>query len=89
MNPLPEPIASEVERILSTKLLADVESVHTDLLETGALDSVRLVELLMHLEQSFGLNIELATLEIEDFRTIASIARLVARLQRGENGEPG
>jgi D-alanine--poly(phosphoribitol) ligase subunit 2 len=55
-----------------------VPSADTDLLETGILDSFQFVELLFQLEQSFGLRISVDDIDLEDLRTLARIARLVA-----------
>jgi len=62
-----------------------VESLHieapsadTDLFETGILDSLQLVELLLQLEQRFGFQIKIDDIDLDDLRTLARIARLVA-----------
>ena len=62
-----------------------VESLHieapspdTDLFETGILDSLQLVELLVQLEQRFGFKIKIDDIELDDLRTLAGIAALVA-----------
>ena len=62
-----------------------VESLHieapaadTDLFGTGILDSLQLVELLLQLEQCFGFKIKIDDLDLEDLRTLARIAALVA-----------
>jgi D-alanine--poly(phosphoribitol) ligase subunit 2 len=56
----------------------DVPSPDTDLLETGVLDSFQFVELLVQLEQRFGLRIKIDDIDLDDLRTLARIARLVA-----------
>jgi acyl carrier protein len=55
----------------------EVPSADTDLLETGMLDSLQLVQLLLLLEQHFGFRIPIDQLELDDLRSIARIARLV------------
>ena len=77
-----EDVASEVQALLSEKLFVTVESHETDLLATGILDSLTLVQLLMHLEERFGLRVAVEDLEIEDLRSIHAIARLVTRQKR-------
>jgi D-alanine--poly(phosphoribitol) ligase subunit 2 len=66
--------------------LADifVESLHleappadTDLFESGVLDSLQLVELLVQLERSFGVQIAIESIDLDNLRTLARIARLV------------
>ena len=66
-----------IRSLLSEKLLAEVDSPDTDLLKAGVLDSLALIQLLLHLEESFGVKIPLDELEIEDLRSVSSIARLV------------
>ena len=56
----------------------EVPSPDTDLLETGILDSFQFVELLLQLEQEFGLRIKIDDIDLDDLRTLARIARLVA-----------
>ncbi len=56
----------------------DVPSLDTDLLETGMLDSLQLVELLLQIERQFGLRIAIAEIDLDDLRSLARIARLLA-----------
>ena len=56
----------------------EVPSPDTDLLETGILDSLQFVELLLQLEQRFGFRIRIDDIDLDDLRTLARIARLVA-----------
>ena len=55
----------------------EVPSPDTDLLESGILDSLQFVELLVQLEQNFDLRIKIDDIDLEDLRTLARIARLV------------
>jgi D-alanine--poly(phosphoribitol) ligase subunit 2 len=56
----------------------EVPSSDTDLLETGILDSLQFVELLLQLEQRFGFQVKVEDINLDDLRTLARIARLVA-----------
>ena len=56
----------------------EAPSPDTDLLETGILDSFQFVELLVQLEQRFGVHVKLDDVDLDDLRTLARIARLVA-----------
>ena len=56
----------------------EVPSPDTDLLETGVLDSLQFVELLLQLEQRFGFWVKVEDIDLDDLRTLARIARLVA-----------
>lgn len=60
----------------------EVPSPDTDLLETGVLDSLQFVELLLQLEQRFGFRVKVEDINLDDLRTLARIAQLVA----GRNG---
>ena len=49
----------------------------TDLLEDGILDSLKFVELLMQLEQQFGIQFNWSELEADNFRSIDRIAEFL------------
>lgn len=74
-----EQTIGEIRGIFSQRLAIEVESPTVDLLDTGLVDSVTLVELLLVLEQQFAISLPLEDLEMEDFRSVARIADLVAR----------
>jgi acyl carrier protein len=69
----------KLTELFARKLNLDVPSVDTDLVGTGLLDSLTLVELLAQLEETFGFSISAGDLELEDFRSVASIAEFLAR----------
>jgi acyl carrier protein len=52
----------------------EIPSPETDLFETGVLDSLAFVELMLHLEQEFGVKMTLDHVEIDNFRSVARIA---------------
>jgi D-alanine--poly(phosphoribitol) ligase subunit 2 len=68
---------SRLKKIFSEKLLVEVESSDTDLLDSGILDSMAFVELLLNLENEFGFQVAIESLDIENFRSISRIAELV------------
>jgi len=70
-------VHQKLTELFAKKLNLDVSSVDTDLVETGLLDSLTLVELLTQLEETFGVSVSTDDLELENFRSIASIAGLV------------
>jgi len=74
----------QVVELFAEKLNLDVASAETDLIETGLLDSLALVELLVQLEESFDVSISTDDLELENFRSITSIAVFV--MQRAAVG---
>jgi acyl carrier protein len=80
-------LAGVVRRLIADKLAVEVASDDTDLLAEGVLDSVTLVQLIMHLEQTFDIRIELADLEIDDLRSVRSIAALVGKLHESQHAD--
>ncbi|MDX1983979.1 MAG: phosphopantetheine-binding protein [Bryobacteraceae bacterium] len=66
----------QILKIFTEKLSRPVSSPEEDLFESGALDSMVLVELLLELEQSLGVTIPIADLDIDSVRTVRSIAEL-------------
>ena len=70
-------LQQQVTSLFAEKLNLDVASVETDLIETGMLDSLALVELLAELEESFDVSISTDDMELENFRSITSIAMFV------------
>jgi D-alanine--poly(phosphoribitol) ligase subunit 2 len=73
-------LQTDVAFLLVHNLNVDVSSVHDDLIESGLLDSLKIVELLVELESRFVVKIPFEDLELDSFRSVASIARLVATL---------
>jgi acyl carrier protein len=72
-------IHQKLTELFAKKLNLEVSSVDTDLVGTGLLDSLALVELLAQLEETFGISVSTDDLEFENFRSIASIARFVVQ----------
>jgi len=69
------------QRLLN--LFADVFQIEApaadlDLIETGVLDSLQLVELLYRLEREFGTRIPIEDIDLDDLRTLDRIAGLIA-----------
>jgi acyl carrier protein len=88
--PAAVPLRDRIAGIFSQKLHIEVPSAETDLMETGLLDSLALVELLFHLEQELGVKISLERLDLDNFRSIARIADFfTARDGRYGNGFGG
>jgi acyl carrier protein len=77
-------LQQQVAALFAEKLNLDVASAETDLIETGLLDSLALVELLAQLEESFDVSFSTDDMELENFRSITSIAMFV--MQRAAVG---
>jgi acyl carrier protein len=56
-------------------------SAETALVSAGWLDSFAVVSLIAALEEALGIDIDVTKLELADFETPASIARLCARIR--------
>jgi D-alanine--poly(phosphoribitol) ligase subunit 2 len=70
-------LADRIGRIVSDTLHLEVPSADVDLFETGVLDSLAFVELLLQLEREFGVSVTLDELEVDNFRSIERIAGFV------------
>jgi D-alanine--poly(phosphoribitol) ligase subunit 2 len=73
-------LVGDIRAVLRDHLTVMVELPDVDLLETGLIDSIGLVELILQLEDRFGVSLPVDTLEIDDFRSINRIADLITRL---------
>jgi|GEM_PF-1652676 len=72
-----EMLLDEIRTLMTEKLLLEVASPEEDLLAGGILDSLSLIQLLVSLEQHFGIRIPLEEMQIEDVRSLRALARLV------------
>ena len=70
-------LQNNIMRILSEKIHVEVPSVETDLMESGLLDSLSLVELMASLEEKFGISISFDDIELDNFRSVDRIAEFV------------
>ena len=74
-----EKLQREIATIFVERFDTRIASDDVDLLETGLVDSVKIVELVLELEQRFGVSLPFEELEIEDFRTVPRLAERIAR----------
>lgn len=70
-------LSNQIAGLILEKLSLEVPSADTDLIQTGLLDSLALVNLVVILEQKFGLKISIDNLELDNFRSITKIAEFV------------
>jgi len=63
--------------IFRDELDIEVPGPDVDVIEAGLLGSLALVTLVVEIEQRCGVEIAFETLEVDDFRTVRSIVRLV------------
>ncbi len=76
MRPDPH-VTARVQRLFSESLNMEAPAPGVDLIDSGLLDSLALVELLHGLEQEFAFEIPFDGLDIESFRTVERIADFV------------
>ncbi len=76
-------VTERVQRIFVEALNIQVPSEDTDLIESGYIDSLALVELLFAIEREFSVSVPLDELDIDNFRNLRRISELGAA-----NGRP-
>jgi D-alanine--poly(phosphoribitol) ligase subunit 2 len=74
------PPVGRVHRLLVDHLYIDSPTPDTDIIDSGALDSFALVELLVKLEEHFDVEVPVEDLDLDDFRSARRIAHVVASL---------
>lgn len=74
------PLVDQVHRLLVDQLYIDSPTPDTDIIDSGALDSFALVELLVKLEEQFHVEVPVEDLDVDDFRSARGIAHVVASL---------
>jgi acyl carrier protein len=72
--------AAAVHEVFADALGVRVPDDDTDVIATGLLDSLGIAELLLTLEERFGITIDMATLDLDDVRSVRSITELVTDL---------
>ena len=72
-------LLSAIQAVLRDRLMILVVSPDIDLLDSGLVDSIGLVELILELEERFGVSLPMEDLEIDDFRSAFRIADLIVR----------
>jgi acyl carrier protein len=72
-------VCCQIEKLFSEVLQVDIPSQDTDLIDTGIIDSLIFLSLLLNLEQVFNIQVSLDDFEVDDFRSIESIANYVLR----------
>jgi acyl carrier protein len=70
-------LRERIAAVFSGPLHLEVPAFDTDLFETGVLDSLVFVELLLQLEREFGVTTSVDDLDVGNFRSIDCIADFV------------
>lgn len=71
-------VGSAIMAFLRERFGLEPTSAEANLIEEGILDSMMFVDLVMFIEERYGVVAELDDLEIDNFATVACIARFVA-----------
>lgn len=71
-------ILGSLSALFREELHIEVPSPDTDLVESGLLDSMQLVQLLLRIEDRLGAHLPLDEVDLEDLRSLSRLARLVA-----------
>lgn len=70
-------VAGHLERMFEDRLGVRVPARDEDLIDSGLLDSLALVELLLSIEEEYGMQIPFDRLEIDDVRTVNRLAAFI------------
>jgi acyl carrier protein len=74
-------LCQQIVTLFQTELNLLIPSVETDLIDEGLIDSLVFVDLIMKLESTYMIEIPVAELDIDQFRTVARMADFIAALQ--------
>ena len=77
-------LQGRITALFVEKLNVEAPSLDADLYETGVLDSIAFVELLVFLEKEFKIKVGLDDIEVDNFRTIRKIVKFVLERDRLE-----
>ena len=72
-------LIGELSALFDESLHIEVPSPDTDLIESGLLDSLQLVQLLLHIEERMATRIPLEEVELDDLRSVGRLAGLIAQ----------
>lgn len=70
-------VSERVQRLFLETLNVQVPSDDADLIESGVIDSLALVELLFAIEREFSVSLPLDDLEIDSFRSVTRISEVI------------
>lgn len=74
--------------IVSRVLTIRIDDPELDLMDSGYLDSLTLVQLMMEIEESFGFSIPPERVDIDDYRTLKTMNHMVHQCLSGAAMEP-
>ena len=71
-------LTDELTKIFHDELNIEIEHLDQDVIKEGLLDSLSLVEMLLILEQEFGIEVSILDIDFDEFRTLRNLAKFVA-----------
>lgn len=74
------PIRTDVMSIVCKTLTLESIEYEKDLIDSGLLDSLTLVQLMVALEEGFNIRIEPEDLDFDDYRSVRSMTEMITRL---------
>jgi acyl carrier protein len=81
MNPAADESVKRVQGLMKDVLATTPGDVDQDLIESGLLDSMTLIELLYAIEEEFTVELPLEDLDVELLRSVRGIAAYVNKLR--------
>jgi methoxymalonate biosynthesis acyl carrier protein len=81
--PADESVQADLTRFLRARTRRSFD-LDTDLFAAGGLSSLFAMQLVVHLEQTYGIAIRGNDLRLDNFRTVGAMCALVARLRVAE-----
>lgn len=75
---LPLTVENRIQNIVCNLLQVEVPTADQDLFDSGVLDSLSFVDMLVALEEEFSVRIPLDRVDLSDFRSITRIAAYVS-----------
>lgn len=74
------PVRMNVMSIVCKTLTLKTVTFEEDLIDSGLLDSLSIVQLMVALEEEFDIRIEPEDLDFEDYRSVSSMTDMISRL---------
>jgi methoxymalonate biosynthesis acyl carrier protein len=81
-------LEARLTRQMAARLHIEIAAPDTELFESGLIDSLAFVELLLIVSEEFGVEADIADLEMDNFRTVRRIAAFVAERRVPEDIKP-
>lgn len=81
IKPAADETVNRIESLLREVLAITPDGIDEDLIESGLLDSMALVELLHAIEQEFAVELPLEDLDVDLLRSVRGIASYVSNLR--------